>query len=230
MIFWLLGAIQSGDPFYTISVVIGAPIALILGLSLHEFAHALVAYRLGDLTPVRDGRLTINPMAHFDRFGTILILIAGFGYGKPVMVNPYNFRMDRRWGMALVAIAGPVTNILIATAFGIALRVLYEVVDYSNPGAIGFVIGIFSMIVTFNLSLAIFNMIPFPPLDGSKVLLALLPGDLAYRVERFYIQSQQYGMLVLFAVLFVGSRYIGPIIEGPANRLYMLLVGQPPIF
>lgn len=230
MIFWLLGAIQSGNPLYTATVVIGAPVALILGLSLHEFAHALVAYRLGDMTPVRDGRLTINPMAHFDPFGTLLILLAGFGYGRPVMVNPYAFRVDRRVGMGLVAIAGPVTNVLIAIAFGIPLRVFYEIVNPVDPGALLYVIGIFSLIVTFNLSLAVFNMIPFPPLDGSKVLLALLPGDLAYSVERFYIQTQQYGIIVLFLLLWVGGRFIGPLIEGPANALYDLIVGQPPLF
>ncbi|MBI4762071.1 MAG: site-2 protease family protein [Chloroflexi bacterium] len=215
---------------YAVTVLIGAPIALIFGLSLHEFAHALVAYRLGDMTPVRDGRLTINPLAHFDPFGTILILLAGFGYGRPVMVNPYGFRVDRRVGMGLVAIAGPVTNVLIAIAFGIPLRVLYEIVNPVNPGALLYVIGIFSLIVSFNLLLAVFNMIPFPPLDGSKVLLALLPGDLAYSVERFYIQTQQYGIIVLFLLLWVGGRFIGPLIAGPANALFELIVGQPPIF
>lgn len=233
MIFWLLSALQSGNLLYTITVVIGAPIALILGLSLHEFAHALVAYRLGDQTPVRDGRLTINPLAHFDPIGTILILVAGFGYGRPVMVNPYGFRMDRRTGMALVAIAGPVTNILIALAFGLSLRVLISAtgyIDYRNPEALDFVKAIFSLIVSFNLALAVFNMIPFPPLDGSKVLLALLPGDMAYGVERFYVQTQQYGMIVLFLILYFGQRFIGPIISGPADALYSLIVGFPAIF
>ncbi len=233
MIFWLLGALQSGNPLFAVTVVIGAPIALILGLALHEFAHAFVAYRLGDLTPLRDGRLTINPLAHFDVLGTILILLAGFGYGRPVLVNPYNFRMDRRTGMALVAIAGPLTNVLIALAFGISLRVLYGAtggISFAQPSSIDFVKGIFSMIVTFNLGLAVFNMIPFPPLDGSKVLLALLPGDLAYRVEQFYLQAQQYGMLILFAILMFGQRFVGPIISGPADALYVVIVGRAAIF
>ncbi len=233
MIFWLLSALQSGNALYAVTVVVGAPIALILGLALHEFAHAFVGYRLGDLTPLRDGRLTLNPLAHFDVLGTILILIAGFGYGRPVMVNPYNFRMDRRMGMALVAIAGPVTNVLIALAFGIALRVLYAVsggIDFQTPEPFDFIKGIFSLIVSFNLGLAVFNMIPFPPLDGSKVLLALLPGEMAYRVERFYIQAQQYGMLILFAILWLGGRFIGPLISGPADALYLLIVGRGALF
>ncbi len=233
MIFWLLSALQSGSPLYAVAVVVGAPIALVLGLALHEFAHALVAYRLGDLTPVRDGRLTINPLAHFDIFGTLLILLAGFGYGRPVMVNPYNFRIDRRIGMGLVALAGPVTNVLIALVFGLSLRLLFAVndgFDFRQPGATDFVIAIFSLIVSFNLALAVFNMIPFPPLDGSKVLLALLPGDLAYQVERFYVQTQQYGIFVLFLLLWVGGRFIGPLINGPADALYSLIVGQPAFF
>lgn len=230
VVFWLLSALQSGDPFYTIAVVVGAPVALVLGLALHEFAHAFVAYRLGDLTPLQQGRLTINPLAHFDPVGTLMILFIGFGFGRPVMVNPYHFRVDRRLGMGLVAIAGPLTNILIALAFGIALRVLYMTLNPGNPGSLIYVTGVFSLIVSFNLALAVFNMIPFPPLDGSKVLLALLPGDLAYRVERFYIQSQQYGMLILFALLFVGGQFIGPLINGPADALFRLIVGTRPIF
>jgi Zn-dependent protease len=233
VIFWLLSALQSGNLLYGTAVVIGAPIALILGLSLHEFAHAFVAYRLGDRTPLLDGRLTINPLAHFDPFGTILILIAGFGYGRPVMVNPYGFRMDRRTGMALVALAGPITNVLIALVFGLSLRLMSVTtgyIDFRTPDVVDFVKAIFSLIISFNLLLAVFNMIPFPPLDGSKVLLALLPGEMAYSVERFYIQTQQYGIIVLFLLLYFGGRFVGPIINGPADALYNLIVGFPAIF
>lgn len=207
----------------------GFALALIIGISLHEFSHALVAYRLGDLSPVRDGRLTINPLAHLDPFGTLLILLAGFGYGRPVMVNPYNFRMNPRTGMALVALAGPVTNVIIATVFGIPLRVLMDVAVRSESVGLNYVIIIFSIMVSLNLTLAVFNMIPFPPLDGSKVLLAVLPPDIAYSVEKFYIQTQQYGFLVLFVLLWFGGRFIGPLISGPANALYMLIVGHSPL-
>ncbi len=221
--------LQSGDIQSAFIVLIGYGIAIILGISLHEFAHALVAYRLGDLTPVRDGRVTLNPMAHFDVFGTLLILLVGFGYGKPVMVNPYNFRMDRRWGMALVAIAGPVTNVIIATAFGIALRILFGVWESQGPSeALFYVIQIFTIIISLNLTLAVFNMIPFPPLDGSKVLLALLPGDLAYRVERFYIQTQQFGLIVVLVLFWFAGPFIGSLISGPTNAMFNLIVGPYP--
>lgn len=208
----------------------GFALALILGITLHEFAHALVAYRLGDLSPLRDGRLTINPLAHLDPFGTLLILLAGFGYGRPVMVNPYAFRMNPRTGMALVALAGPVTNVIIATVFGIPLRILLDMAQTSESALLPYVIIVFSIMVSLNLVLAIFNMIPFPPLDGSKVLLALLPPDMSYSVEKFYLQTQQYGLLVLFALMWVGGRFIGPLIDAPANALYVLIVGQPPLF
>lgn len=224
MSFPLLDQLMRGDYVG----VAGFVIALVLGITLHEFSHALVAYRLGDLTPVRDGRVTINPLAHLDPFGTIMILLLGFGFGRPVLVNPYNFRIDRRWGMGLVAIAGPVTNIIIAVVFGLALRALLAVSEQSvSPmGGLTYVITIFSTIVYLNLVLAVFNMIPFPPLDGSKVLLAVLPGDLAYRVERFYIQAQQFGMIAILLLFWFGGRFIGPLISGPTNAMFRLIVGQ----
>lgn len=230
MITQVLPYLQQGDIAGAVAVALGFGIAIVLGISLHEFAHAIVAYRLGDLTPLRDGRVTINPLAHFDMFGTLLILLVGFGYGRPVLVNPYNFRMDRRWGMALVAVAGPITNILIATVFGLALRVLLGVVQNGSSApsdGVLMVIQIFAIIVSLNITLAIFNMIPFPPLDGSKVLLALLPGEMAYRVERFYINTQQYGLIVVMILFWFAGSFIGSLIAGPTNALFTLIVGQP---
>lgn len=226
MIFQFLNDLRGGDVASATVGIVGWAIAIVLGITLHEFAHALVAYRLGDLTPVKDGRVTLNPLAHFDIFGTLLILFIGFGYGRPVMVNPYNFRMDRRWGMAIVAIAGPITNIIIAMVFGLSLRFLNATLDTSSPIAFVYIAKIFSTIVLLNLYLAVFNMIPFPPLDGSKVLLALLPGDLAYRVERFYIQTAQYGFILIMLLFYVGGNFLGNIIAGPAIGLYRLIVGQ----
>jgi Zn-dependent protease len=222
----LLQGLQGGNMQEVLIYLTGYIVAILIGISLHEFSHAFVAYRLGDMSPVRDGRLTINPMAHFDMFGTLLILLVGFGYGKPVMVNPYAFRMDRRTGMALVAIAGPITNIIIAVVFGLAIRVMLPMAsDFSAPYAFGVILQIFYIIVSLNVGLALFNMIPFPPLDGSKVLLALLPGDMAYRVERFYLQTQQYGLIVLMLLLWVGGRYIGPLLAGPQSAIVNLIIG-----
>lgn len=226
MLLQFLANIRSGDVTGATVVLIGYAIAIILGISLHEFAHALIAYRLGDLTPVRDGRLTINPLAHFDIFGTLMILFVGFGYGRPVMVNPYNFRIDRRMGMALVAIAGPITNIIIALVFGLSLRFMNLAFADSSVAGLDYIFTIFSIVVQLNLLLAIFNMIPFPPLDGSKVLLAILPGDLAYGVERFYIQTQQYGFIVILLLFYVGGQFLSPILYVPANLLFRLIVGN----
>lgn len=226
MILQFFNDLQSGDVTGATVVLIGYAIAIVLGISLHEFAHALVAYRLGDLTPLRDGRVTINPLAHFDVFGTLLIVLVGFGYGRPVLVNPYNFRVDRRMGMALVAIAGPITNIIIAVVFGVTLRFLFPIWDRTPSDGLAYVLQVFIIIVQLNLSLAVFNMIPFPPLDGSKVLLALLPGDLAYRVERFYVQTQQFGLIIIMLLFWFGGRFLGALISGPTNALFSLIVGR----
>lgn len=220
--------LQSGDIAGATVILIGTALAILLGITLHEFAHALVGYRLGDLTPLRDGRVTINPLAHFDPIGTLLIVLVGFGYGRPVLVNPYNFRIDRRWGMALVAIAGPITNIIIATVFGLALRVLFGVWETGPSQNLLYVIQIFMIIVSLNISLAVFNMIPFPPLDGSKVLLALLPGEMAYRVEQFYIQTQQFGLIVVMVLFWFAGSFIGSLISGPTNAIFNFIVGPLP--
>jgi Zn-dependent protease len=222
----LLQGLRSGDIQSTVIVLVGYILALLVGIALHEFAHAWVAYRLGDMSPVRDGRLTINPMAHLDPFGTLLIVLVGFGYGRPVMVNPYAFRIDRRTGMALVAIAGPITNIIIAVAFGISMRFLLPLWTPNAPQAFEWVIQIFYIMVSLNVGLALFNMIPFPPLDGSKVLLALLPGNMAYSVERFYIQTQQYGMIVLLLLMWFGGSFIGALLSGPQTALVDLIIGS----
>ncbi len=218
----LIQDLQNGNVQSAVIWFTGTFLAVIIGISLHEFSHALIAYRLGDMSPVRDGRLTINPMAHFDVLGTIMILFIGFGYGKPVMVNPYAFRIDRRTGMALVAIAGPITNILIALVFGLTVRLLIYMFTETESLALVPVIQIFSIIVLLNVGLALFNMIPFPPLDGSKVLLALLPGEMAYSVEKFYVQTQQFGMIVLMLLIWVGGGFIGSLLSTPQFALFSL--------
>jgi len=217
--------LQSGDVQSALTLFIGTFLAIVIGISLHEFSHAFVAYRLGDMMPVRDGRLTINPLAHFDLLGTFMILFIGFGYGKPVMVNPYAFRMDRRTGMALVAIAGPITNIIIAVVFGIGFRILSPLLTEDPSSALLMVLQIFFIIISLNVGLALFNMIPFPPLDGSKVLLALLPGEMAYHVEKFYLQTQQFGMIALMLLIWLGGPIFGALLQAPQTALVKLITG-----
>ena len=204
-------------------IVIMAP-PLVFAIVLHEVAHGWVADRLGDHTARDRGRLTLNPISHIDLFGTIimpllLFLVTNgqmvFGYAKPVPINPYNFR-DPKKGMALSSLAGPGINVLMALAFAILLRVvlpgLASVMPKENwnwfalPLAHMFVYG-----VIINVVLAVLNMIPIPPLDGSRVVYWLLPDKQAAA----YYRLEPYGMIVLMALLAFGvlGRIIGPIIQ-----------------
>lgn len=162
---------------------------LILSLTIHEFSHAMMADRLGDPTPRIQGRVTLNPLAHLDPFGTIAMLLIGFGWGKPVQFDPYNLKNPVR-DSALIAIAGPASNMIIAIVLAIILRL--------NVMPSEWFFQILEIILITNVSLAIFNLVPVYPLDGSKILLAILPRDLAYEYESF---MNRYGFFVLIALL-----------------------------
>ncbi len=173
-------------------------VAILLGFSIHEYSHAQAAYFLGDPTAKNAGRLTINPLAHFDPFGTLLIFIIGFGWGKPVPFNPYNLR-NQKWGTALVGLAGPGSNFLSALIIGLLLRFF----EFSNPALISF----FSVFVWLNLTLGIFNLLPIPPLDGSHIFFTALPSSL----EKIKLLLQTNPFLIIIALLFmfyVGFPYI----------------------
>lgn len=166
--------------------------AIILGLTCHEFAHGWMADRLGDRTARYMGRLTLNPVAHVDPIGLLLLFFAGFGWAKPVPVNPYNLKVEPRQGMLLVALAGPATNVVLAVAAAIVygalagLRLPYfgEIMQY---------------MIHINVVLAVFNLIPIPPLDGSKILAGILPGQ-----QNWLDRLEQYGAIILIALLFTG--------------------------
>lgn len=188
---------------------------LIMSVVIHEFSHGWMAYRLGDSTAKHEGRLTLNPIKHLDFWGSFLFplmifLFSGgraiFGWAKPVPYNPYNLR-DQRWGTAKVAAAGPAANLLIALVFGLFLR-FYPI---ESP--------IFALIVFLNLLLAIFNLIPLPPLDGSKILFAFLPASW----ENVRIFLERYGLIILFLFIFFAFQWLLPLIF----LLYRLLVGFP---
>lgn len=184
-------------------------IAILFGFTLHEYSHAQAAYILGDPTAKSQGRLTINPLAHFDPIGTLLIFIIGIGWGKPVPFNPLNLR-NQKWGSALVGLAGPLSNFLMALLVGLLLRFL----PISNPSLISF----FSIFVWLNIILGLFNLLPVPPLDGSHIFLAILPPSL----ENFKISILQSApFLIFFAILFMF--YIGyPFLARP---LFTLITG-----
>ena len=184
-------------------------IILIFSVVAHEVSHGYAAYAQGDNTAKYAGRLTLNPLKHLEWFGSFLLpimsyFLGGFliGWAKPVPYNPYNLR-NQRWGEALVAIAGPATNVIIAIFFGIILRVgtasgmLSDALSY-----------ILSTIVLINLVLATFNLVPIPPLDGSKILFSLFPNGL-YQVRR---TLEQYGFIILLFFIFFLWQFMSPIV------------------
>jgi Zn-dependent protease len=201
-------------------------IPLVLSLTVHEFAHAWSAWRLGDDTAAMQGRLTLNPVPHIDPIGTLLLPLLGipFGWAKPVPVNPARFRRDVNMttGMMITALAGPLSNILLAIAsavsFGLTLRWSPETLQ-ANPGLQQFLLTALLM----NVGLAIFNMLPVPPLDGSRVVEGLLP----YRMRGLWERVVQLSPLLLIGVIFFGRSIIaGPmmVVQGWLYEL-MLVVG-----
>ena len=199
-----------------ISATIFSIIILLFSVVIHEVAHGSVALYLGDQTAKAAGRLTLNPISHIDPFGSIIVplllaLLNGpvFGWAKPVPINPYNLRYHK-WGELLVALAGPVSNLAIAVIFGLAIRFI------DLPSGL---LQLFSVIVLLNLVLAIFNLIPIPPLDGSHILLTLLPARWQNISESF----SRYGLVLLLVIIFFGLRIVSVLVF----YLFGLLTGLP---
>ncbi|MBK9517152.1 MAG: site-2 protease family protein [Anaeromyxobacter sp.] len=189
----------------------------IISLSIHEYCHAWSAFKLGDDTASREGRLTLNPLAHIDVLGTIVApLLFSFGWAKPVPINPTRFRRDVSMGagMAISAGAGPLSNLVLATlsavAYGVGLRLAPGLVDRGSVGEL-FLLNM----LTFNVMLALFNMIPIPPLDGSRIVAWLLP----YRLRDQWHALESFAPFLLMGVFFFGGR----LISGPVQHLSELL-------
>lgn len=202
-------------------VLIGITLALVAGITFHEFGHALVAYRLGDPTPKRMGRVTLNPSAHIDPMGAIIFFLAGFGWGRPVQFQPYLLRMNPRVGSALVALAGPTANFILAIIFGTLFRVLDGITIASPTPGLVFGLNTLLRFIQFNIILGFYNLIPIPPLDGFSILVGLLPADLAYRLE----SVRQYGFLLLMLLVFAGGGIIGSILTPPVETILRLVTG-----
>lgn len=189
-----------------------------MGLTFHEFAHGWVADRLGDRTARYQGRLTLNPLAHIDPVGFLMLVFFRFGWAKPVPVNPYNLRGDPARGMLLVALAGPAANLLVALIAAILL----------GTGLAGLIpheywYYLLLLTVQINVVLAVFNLIPVPPLDGSKILAGLLP-----RQAQFVYRMETYGTIILLLLLFSGI--LGRILWPVVNLIVNLLLSFTRIF
>ncbi|MDD6214448.1 MAG: site-2 protease family protein [Firmicutes bacterium] len=200
------------------SILINVPITLI-ALTGHELAHAWVSSKQGDPTPKMEGRLTLNPLAHLDLYGTILMILTGFGWAKPVAVNPMYYK-DRKKGMALTAIAGPIANLIMAF-LGILIAVLLLVVgsNFGWSANVVYFIKYIAYIFAFrNLCFMVFNLIPIPPFDGSRVLGLFVPNRVYYNM----LQYERYSMLIIIVLSLTGAFDI--IIGSGVNVFYNLIV------
>lgn len=198
----------------SLDVLLAAVIALLVGLTFHEFSHALVADALGDHRPRAMGRLTLNPIPHIDPIGAVMLLIAGFGWAKPVMVNPYALRNGVR-SMWLVAAAGPIANFVVAIGFA----AIYRVLDLAGVES-GFIVNLVRNVVLFNVLLALFNFIPIPPLDGYNAVLSFLPPRTAMRVQRY----APYGILVLLLLIILPNSPLN-LLFGAVGVITRVLIG-----
>ena len=201
-----LRTIWNGFDFsYLLEIVLGI-IPSLLCITLHELAHGYTAYRLGDDTAKRAGRLTLNPIKHLDPIGLLMMLVFHFGWAKPVPVNMRNFRHPKQ-GMAITALAGPACNLLITIVFLLLYGLLYSLLSDTKAGDT--VLELFMLTAYMSLGLCLFNLLPVPPLDGSKVLFSLLPDSAYVKL----MQVERYGSILLLLLVWSG------ILGKPFSRL-----------
>lgn len=212
------------QPAKLLTLLLSIP-GILIAITFHEFAHAFVADKLGDDTPRRQGRLSLNPLAHLDIYGTFLMIVAGFGWGKPVQINPNNFRrtITIKKGEALVSIAGPAMNLILAIVFSIIYGLIIKfgglTFILSSTGSI--ISEIIQYIIAMNVGLCVFNLLPLPPLDGSKILLAFLPTK-----AQTWFEEHEKMLYIIFIVIWltpISSLLIGPGINAINSALLKLI-------
>lgn len=201
--------------------------AFVIAISCHEFAHAWVANQYGDPTAKNQGRLTLNPLAHFDLFGFLLFIFVGLGWAKGVPINSYNFKGNRRIAMILVSLAGVTVNFILAI-LALIIQCLLVLGVHSgglSSGAVTPVITVFHWIFTYNVMFGVFNLLPIPPLDGSKVLAALLPGEFEDKIAAV----DRFGFFILLGLLWIGwlDKVLWPLIDKVSAGIYGIII---PIF
>lgn len=210
----------------SVPILISRIVTLVIAFTFHEFAHAAVATGLGDPTPRDQGRLTLNPLAHLDVIGTLMLLVAGFGWAKPVPVNPNAVQRKTRAGMMLVSLAGPTTNFLLGVLAAIPLRFGW-VPLLAGTSEIWPSAGEFLLEFLFiNLSLFLFNLIPLAPLDGEKVITFFLPEHWAEAFDNIRPYSAYILLIVLVILPRVGFDVVNIILREPLMRLSMFLIGR----
>lgn len=206
--------------------------ALVTAITIHEFAHAYAAEHLGDPTPRLQGRLTLNPLAHLDPLGTIMLLIARFGWGKPVQFDPFNLRHPRR-DSAIISLAGPVANLLLASVCAILLQILFNIrlplIPHSVIGLFVYlIIGLLQPVIILNVVLAVFNLVPIHPLDGFKIVGGILPREYAQQWQ----ELEPYGMIFLIFLIFPLFSAVSPIstiISPIINFILTILLPSAPL-
>lgn len=207
----IFSLLRSGETSLLIIIVLSRMFVVLCCMPVHEMAHAYAAYKCGDDTAKLKGRLTINPFAHLDLIGTLMILFFGIGYANPVPVNPARLKHPKK-NMALISFAGPLANIIMSFIFIFLTYFLMFIAPTNN--VIYMVASFFSYAAQVNVTLAVFNLIPIPPLDGSKILTAVLPDKIYFSLMRY----ERYIMIGLFVLLFLG------VLNGPISWLSNILL------
>ena len=201
MLFDIMDYIREGE--YALLMINLASIMFVIfcTLPIHEYAHAWTAVKLGDDTPRLAGRLTLRPMAHIDPIGALMILLVGFGYARPVQVNMHNLKNGRK-SFALVALAGPLSNLIMALIFTFCKTVIYVIAFNADMPVNMYMVlsSFFSFAASINISLAVFNLLPIPPLDGSRIANLLLPSKYYYTIMKY----ERYIMIGMFVLLWTG--------------------------